>query len=645
MLQERKIWSDRFIAADNFDLSYTQPKKIFTPKVKLPHVLDRTCPDLTFWEQFPKNLSITGKSMINGIRLLSLALAVGVVDTDRLNLVYADITKGADIGCQGVGRQKTVSKNSKSCDFFPEHITDAIACWINNGYAAGPFNPSEIPSDAKINSILCRQKPNGSVRVILNLSSPEGFSVNDGIDTAFFPAEMSSTRKWLEVLNIAGLNCLMTKLDWSDAYKHIHVRPEDIRLQYFHWMGKYFAELCLVFGSASSAGIYDRAAKTVLDIVQKMSKFPAHMICQYLDDICAAAPQGSKAIFKFRDLYKNIASELGIVLAPEDDPDKSFAPKTYGTILGIYYDTTTWTWSIPCEKLHRFLTQIRNALASDYLPNEEIWSLIGRVLHYAPLFPGGRFNIIHLLKLNSVSTVKKELVPLTHKFKRQLYFWYLTLRATSNNASIPYISTNPPAWSINFYTDAAGGSTFTQGLGTGGVQDHWWFYVPWSRKINCGIKTADGKKLSQKMSALELIGPLICVASHYDVIRSRNITIHVDNSGSVEIWKKGYSNSCDLCTTLVTAIAEVSAGLGCIVHIAKITRRSSTGPLLADYLSKAEFTNFRSVAQNANWALNLDPAWIPPSILLWISNPCVTDNLGTNILLDISKKTAVLGYT
>ena len=58
----------------------------------------------------------------------------------------------------------------------------------------------------------------------------------------------------------AGRNCLMTKADWSDAYKHIRVRKEDRILQWFSWMGWFFVELALVFGTVSSPGIYDRAA-------------------------------------------------------------------------------------------------------------------------------------------------------------------------------------------------------------------------------------------------------------------------------------------------------------------------------------------------------------------------------------------------
>jgi len=84
----------------------------------------------------------------------------------------------------------------------------------------------------------------------------------------------------------------MAKMDWSDAYKHIHVWAADMPLQYFSWLGRYFAEKCLVFGAVSSAGLYDRVAKFVLWCVIILAVFAAYMVCQYLDDVCAAAPAG-----------------------------------------------------------------------------------------------------------------------------------------------------------------------------------------------------------------------------------------------------------------------------------------------------------------------------------------------------------------
>ena len=65
---------------------------------------------------------------------------------------------------------------------------------------------------------MCVEKPNGSVWIILNLNSLKGKSVNFGIDKSEFPAVMSSTSKWLGVLNKAGRCCSFVKIDWADAY-------------------------------------------------------------------------------------------------------------------------------------------------------------------------------------------------------------------------------------------------------------------------------------------------------------------------------------------------------------------------------------------------------------------------------------------
>ncbi len=152
-------------------------------------------------------------------------------------------------------------------------------------------------------------KPNGSVRIILNLSSPEGLSVNEGIDEKDFPATMSSTLKWIRVLNRAGRNCRMTKVDWSDAYKHLAVRVEDLNLQWFSWLGMAFCELCLIFGSKSSVGLYDRLAKQVLAIVCAKSRMPSYMVCQHLDDCVAAAPEDSELIYSFDNCYYEVADQ------------------------------------------------------------------------------------------------------------------------------------------------------------------------------------------------------------------------------------------------------------------------------------------------------------------------------------------------
>ena len=97
------------------------------------------------------------------------------------------------------------------------------------------------------------------------------------------------------------------------AYKQIAVHPEDLKLQWFQWLGKYFCELSLVFGAVSSVGIYDRLENIMLHIVLHRSKFPPSMVSQHLDDCCTASPAGSTDIFDFDNEYKVVAKELNIL--------------------------------------------------------------------------------------------------------------------------------------------------------------------------------------------------------------------------------------------------------------------------------------------------------------------------------------------
>ena len=94
-------------------------------------------------------------------------------------------------------------------------------------------------------------------------------------------------------------------------YKHIAVCEGDLNIQWFMWLCMYFCELDLIFGGVSSVGIYDRAAKVVLSVVLKTVGMPADLVCQHLDDTCAAAPAGSGLAERFDETYQSIAKQIG----------------------------------------------------------------------------------------------------------------------------------------------------------------------------------------------------------------------------------------------------------------------------------------------------------------------------------------------
>jgi len=91
----------------------------------------------------------------------------------------------------------------------------------------------------------------------------------------------------------------------------------------------------------------------------------------------------------------------------------------------------------------------------------------------------------------------------------------------------------------------------------------------------------------------------------------------------------------------VNAIGRVAAAIGCTVTIDKITRCSDDGSILADLLSKGKVREFHDTTPRS-WAMDADPAWIPPSILSWIHNPQEDDSLGGRILADMKSRDGYL---
>ena len=321
-------------------------------------------------------------------------------------------------------------------------------------------------------------------------------------------------------------------------------------------------------------------------------------------------------------------------MASTSDPDKAFSPCTRGVVLGVIYDTVAWTWTIPEEKLNRLVLQIRAALSSKRLRQHEIWSLAGRILHYAALIPLGRVNLVYIIRASGLSTDRNSWVTMKGPLTDQLHFWLIALRASSGCIPIPR-PPQFPVWTREFFTDAAGGSTISTGHGSGGVSQGFWYILPWGKAVNSGVRAADGKRISRKLSALELVGPLVCVAAGALLCRGQPVRVWVDNSGSISIFRKGYSSSCALSSTLARAMTVVAAGIGCRLTVDKITRCSTEGAVLADLLSKGRFQAFLKKA-NPSWDFPLQPVRVPPSLLYWVAHPSDDPLLGQRILGDLA---------
>ena len=97
-------------------------------------------------------------------------------------------------------------------------------------------------------------------RLIINLSAPEGASVNDGIADSLTSLQYSHVADAVVLIKLAGAGALMAKLDLKSAYRHVPVHPDDQALLAVRWLGHTFVDTALPFGLCSAPKIFTALA-------------------------------------------------------------------------------------------------------------------------------------------------------------------------------------------------------------------------------------------------------------------------------------------------------------------------------------------------------------------------------------------------
>ena len=131
------------------------------------------------------------------------------------------------------------------------------------GVVPGPYlRPVPLPPfpHTHCSPIGSAPKPDGSVRLILDLSSPRGQSVNDGISKEEFTCKYSKFDDAVSIILHLGKGALMGKIDIKHAFRICPVDPEQWSLLCFEWLGQFFTDTRLPFGSRSSPFIFNTFA-------------------------------------------------------------------------------------------------------------------------------------------------------------------------------------------------------------------------------------------------------------------------------------------------------------------------------------------------------------------------------------------------
>ena len=127
----------------------------------------------------------------------------------------------------------------------------------------------------------------GKYSLIIDLSVPQGFSINDGVPTELCSLYYASVGDAASLVKACGRGALMAKLDLSQAYCRDPVPPEDQFLLGLYWDSTYYIDAALPLGLRSAPKIFTALANA---LAWATTIKGIHFLLHYLNDFLSGRP-------------------------------------------------------------------------------------------------------------------------------------------------------------------------------------------------------------------------------------------------------------------------------------------------------------------------------------------------------------------
>ena len=485
-----------------------------------------------------------------------------------VNYVLTGLRTGFDIGYNGL-LNPIRRRNNRSAREHAHGVSEAIRKEVERGHTAGPFSVPPFPIN-HISPLSAVPKPDGSTRLVFDLSQPHGESVNDFIAKEEFPTSYTLFDTATELVHLTGKGCYLTKVDIKHAYRLLPVRPEDRPLLVYYWQGKYYVDLVLPFGGRSSASIFTSFSDLVCWILRNKRKLT---VIHYSDDFLLISLTLQDAIRELGDMRHTFTC-LNIPIAE----DKLEGPATALSFCGIRINTEDMSISIPQDKVDGVMEDMPRWCTRRTCTQKQLQSLVGKLNFFAKVIIPGRIFNRRLIDL--IYTVKRPShhVTITKAAREDIHWWCELLKSWNRSAIIPsprrLYSTD-----LMLFTDAA------KYLGFGAVFGDAWIQSVWPQEWE--ERDIDFKEFFAVYAATVTWGKLWA---------GRRVVIVTDNKAITQIWAKG-STPAPLLMAVMRKLFLFAAK-----HDFSISLKHVYGVFnpAADALSRFQMVRFREVAPTAH---------------------------------------------
>jgi hypothetical protein len=161
-----------------------------------------------------------------------LSLLVDYVPSDpcyTAGVLVAGMQHGSLVRYEGDRTESVSKRNHPDARNHPHELLQLVLQELSLGRVIGPFSLQSPPFECiKICPLNIVPKGGKKWRLIQDLSSPQGHSVNDGI--LHIPTQWQLIDDALQLIYDAGRGCHLVKMDVKAAYRQLPIHPDDWHL-------------------------------------------------------------------------------------------------------------------------------------------------------------------------------------------------------------------------------------------------------------------------------------------------------------------------------------------------------------------------------------------------------------------------------
>ena len=410
----------------------------------------------------------------------------------------------------------------RSAKEHPQPVNDYLATELAAGRIVGPFEPHELPNGQVSRfGVIPKANQPGKWRLIVDLSSPNGYSVNDGIAPELCSLKYASVDQAVENILGLGQGTLLAKVDVEHAYRNIPVHPDDRILLAMRWNDKLYIDTVLPFGLRSAPIIF----LAVADAVEWMAvESGVSSLMHYLDDFLTMGRASSSECHNNLELIKSLCTFLGLPLKTE----KIEGPTTVLVFLGIILDTARQELRLPQEKVEELSRLVKEWSDKRVSTKRELLSLIGKLSHATKVVVSGRTFLRQMIDTAASVQRLDHHIKLRAEFQSDLTWWECVLPSW-NARSLMHVHKKEGAPQILFYTDASGN------WGCGAIWGKRWIQYPWQSTW-----------LQKSIAVKELLPIVLACALWGPLWAHKHVEVQCDNAAVVDILRAKTSKCKDI---------------------------------------------------------------------------------------------------